>query len=108
MTMEVGNIMVEIIFELLAACGTIFIAGLFIRKLEKCHETTLDMNEEVQTSLKKISESVTLLTREPQIEANLSYLESRIKNLNNCLSIIKSPKDRRTKHAKHKKNFVYD
>lgn len=98
----------ETILLLLSACVTIYIAGLLIKKQDKHHEETKELNDEVLYSLEEIKDEVTLLTNEEPTECTLSYLEMRMDSLNKCLSIIKNPKYRRNKHVKRKKNFADD
>lgn len=100
--------MVETILSILAACVTIFIAGLLVRKQNKHHETTQELNTKIEHSLKEIEENVILLTNEDLTECTLSYLELRMESLNKCLSIVKNPKFRRDKNVKHKKNLAND
>lgn len=100
--------MVETILSILAACITIYIAGLLVRKQNKCHETTEELKEQATSSLKEIEESVKLLINEEPIECTLSYLEIRMESLNKCLNLIKSPKYRRNKNVKRQKNFTDD
>lgn len=103
--------MIETIFALIAACVTIFIAGLLVDKQNKCSKTRKELDDQILYSLNDIANEVALLTSEPETEASLSYLELRMESLNKCLrNIPKSPKprDRRMKHDKRKKNFAND
>lgn len=100
--------MLEVIFSILAACLTIFIAGLLVRRQNECHEKTLEIYNKNQQSMNDIIETVELLTKESEVECSLTYLEKRIDLLNKSLNIIITPKQRRIKNGKRKKNFTDD
>lgn len=100
--------MIETIFSILAACITIYVAGLLIREQNKNQEKTKELEKKVENSLKEIEEAVTLLTNEPPIECTLTYLELRMESLNKCINLVKTPKYRRNKYVKCKKNFTDD
>lgn len=102
--------MIETILALLAACITIYISGLLVRKQNKIQEETKELANIKKNSLEEIEEEVKLLLNEDTKERTLSYLETRMESLNKCLSIVKNPKyrDRRNNNVKRKKHFTDD
>lgn len=101
--------MLETILALLAACITIFIAGLLVKKQEENRESTKELDEYRQDSLANIANEVKALTGEPPEECTLAYLERRIEIFNKTIQIVQTPTyTRRNKNVKRQKNFADD
>ena len=94
-------------FAILAAFLTIFIAGLLVKKQNKCHETRIKVEENNTLRLLTLSDEVTSLTNEASSENTLLYLEKRVELFNDSIRLIQKPNNRnfykrRPKNAKHK------
>lgn len=103
--------MFETIFALLAACVTIFIAGLLVRKQNETHEKTKELQNEVASNFDNIRNEVAALISEDPAECTLAYLERRVDILDESIRFVRTPTDkRRAKHdkPKSKKYFTDD
>jgi len=105
--------MFEVIFSTLAAIVTIFIAGLLIRKQNRCQEMREELEKQVSDGMESIVLQVAVLTNEEPAEHNLTYLENRMEKLNACLRLAHNhnygkPDKRRKDNAKRKKYAAND
>jgi len=108
--------MVEIILAMIAAIITIVLAGLLVKKQERCHSMREDLERRSKEGLETVVEEAQVLIKDETVERSLDYLEKRMKELNDMLGLINAPNPtrenerRRAKSAKPKakKHFKHD
>lgn len=107
--------MLDTILALIAAMITIFIAGLLVKKQQRCHAKEQALKKQIENNLESIVNEVENLTGGETIETSLIYLEKRITRLTDSIALTKAISNRdseyerrKNKRAKTKKHFTDD